>query len=98
MTVKLLTEQYLELLSLKGGGGAAQARLSVHLSKYHIVGNHMSWLNIYDFLHCQSTRLGVSDPQRVKSTDLLSMVEEYFNTGNFQCQFSFFVYAFCKPS
>ena len=23
---------------------AAQARLSIHLSKYHIVGNNMSWL------------------------------------------------------
>ena len=38
MTVKLL---YLGFLSLKE---AAQARLSLHLSKYHIVGNHMSRL------------------------------------------------------
>ena len=42
MIVKLLTEQHLEFLSLKE---AAQARLSLHLSKCHIVGNHMSWLN-----------------------------------------------------
>ena len=41
MTVKLLTEQHLEILSLKG---AAEARLSLQLSKCHIVGNHMSWL------------------------------------------------------
>ena len=33
---------FLELLSLKE---AAQARPSLHLSKCHIVGNHMSWLN-----------------------------------------------------
>ena len=30
--------------------GAAQAHLSLHLSKYHIVGNHMSQL-ISDFFH-----------------------------------------------
>ena len=41
MTVKLLTEHHLEFLSLKG---AAQARLSLHMSKYLIVGNHMSRL------------------------------------------------------
>ena len=35
VTVKLLTEHHLE---------AAQARLSQHLSKCHIVGNHMSRL------------------------------------------------------
>ena len=39
MIVKLLTEQHLEFLSLKE---AAQAHLSVHLSKCHIVGNHVS--------------------------------------------------------
>ena len=50
MSVKLLTEHHLEFLSLKG---AAQSRLSLHLSKGHIffVGNHMSRLifkkNIY---------------------------------------------------
>ena len=41
MTVKLLTKLHLEFLNLME---AAQARLSLHLSKYHIVGNHMSWL------------------------------------------------------
>ena len=38
MSVKLLTEYHLELLSLKG---AVKARLSLHLSKCHNVGNHM---------------------------------------------------------
>ena len=38
MTVKLLSEQHLEFLSLKE---AVQARMSLHLSKCHIVGNHM---------------------------------------------------------
>ena len=33
-------------ISLKG---AAQARLSLHLSKDHIVGNHMSWLICFVF-------------------------------------------------
>ena len=41
MSVKLLTEHHLQFLSLKK---SSQARLSLHLSKYHIVGNHMSWL------------------------------------------------------
>ena len=37
MSVRLLTEHYLRFLSLKGV-------LSLHLSKCHIVGNHISWL------------------------------------------------------
>ena len=41
MIVKLLTEHHLEFLSLKR---AAEACLSIHLSKCHIVGNHMPWL------------------------------------------------------
>ena len=41
MSVKLLNEHNLEFLSLKE---AAQARLSIHLSNCHIVGNHMSGL------------------------------------------------------
>ena len=41
MSVKLLTEHHLEFLSLKE---AAEARPSLHMSKYHIVGNHMWWL------------------------------------------------------
>ena len=40
MSVKLLTEHNLEFLSLKGGS-SAQARLSLHLSKCHIVEDHM---------------------------------------------------------
>ena len=42
MAVKQLTEQHLKFLSLKE---AAQARLSLHFSKCHIVGNQMSRLN-----------------------------------------------------
>ena len=38
MIVKLLTEQHLEFLSLN---------MCPHLSKCHIVGNHMSRLNYY---------------------------------------------------
>ena len=48
MIVKLLTEHHLEFLSLKG---AAEPRLSLHLSKYHIVGNHITRLNYYRILH-----------------------------------------------
>ena len=38
ISVQQLTEQHLEFLSLKG---AAKVRLSLHLSKCHIVGNYM---------------------------------------------------------
>ena len=41
MSVKLLTEHHLEFLSLKEG---CKARLSLHMSKCHIVGNLMHWL------------------------------------------------------
>ena len=41
MIVKLLTEHHLEFLSLKE---AAEASLSLHLSKCHIVGNLMHCL------------------------------------------------------
>ena len=43
MIVKLLNEHYLEFLSLKE---AAQAHLSLHMSKCHIVGDIMHWLII----------------------------------------------------
>ena len=43
MNVKLLTKHHLKFLSLKGG--AAQAHLSLHMSKCHIVGNQMLRLN-----------------------------------------------------
>ena len=46
MSVKLLNDHYLEFLSLKE---AAQARLSLHLSKYHNVGNYMSRLIYKDY-------------------------------------------------
>ena len=41
MIVKLLTEHHLKFLSLKT---AAEARLSLHMSKCHIFGNLMHWL------------------------------------------------------
>ena len=45
MSVKLLIEKKMEFLSLKG---ASQARLRLHLLKYHIVGNHMSLLIFFN--------------------------------------------------
>ena len=41
VTVKLMTGHHLEFLSLKE---AVQARLSLHFSKCHIAGNHMTRL------------------------------------------------------
>ena len=45
MAVKLLTEQYLEFLSLKGGCTGSSE--SIYMSKCHNVGNHMSRLIVY---------------------------------------------------
>ena len=42
MSVKLLTEQHLEFLSLKGGSTGSSESIRV---KCHIVGNHISRLN-----------------------------------------------------
>ena len=42
MTVKLLTKYHLEFLSLKGGCTGSSE--STHISKCHIIGNHVSWL------------------------------------------------------
>ena len=44
MIAKLLTEHHLEFLSLNLG---CRGSLSLHLSKCHIVGNHMQRLNYY---------------------------------------------------
>ena len=48
MVIYLLTEHHLEFLSLKL---AAQGRLSLHLSKCHIVGNHMPRLIMLCITH-----------------------------------------------
>ena len=50
MTVQLLTEYHLEFLSIKE---AVQARLRLHLSKFHIVGNHMSRLSFHSYKNIQ---------------------------------------------
>ena len=65
MTDKLLTKHHLEFLSLKQ---AAQARLKLHLLKYHIVGNHMSQL-IYILLEALIVFL---NPQLETLTNVLS--------------------------
>ena len=36
-------------------------RLNLHMSKCHIVGNHMHWLNFY--LFCFETPMFISDKQ-----------------------------------
>ena len=49
MIVKLLTEHHFEFLNLKGGCRDSSDRPSLHMSKCHIVGNHMPWLIIIVF-------------------------------------------------
>ena len=55
MTVQLLTEHYLDFLGLKE---AAHARLSLHLSKCHIVGNlsHVAAQFLYHCMCCDVLR------------------------------------------
>ena len=48
MIVKLLTEHHLEYLSLIGG--CTGLYKCIHLSKCHIVGNHMSRLQLFVFM------------------------------------------------
>ena len=50
-----------KLLTIKE---AAEARPSLHMSKYHIVGNHMHWLNcIEGFLELWECYDGIIDNQ-----------------------------------
>ena len=58
MTVELLAEHHLEFLGLKA---AAQACLSLHLSKFHIVGSHMSRLIcLLSYCYMDKTRIRVN--------------------------------------
>ena len=60
MTPRLLTEQHLEFLSLKGG---CKARMRLHMSKCHIVGNNMSRLN-YSILKSNDEMFAFCTPGR----------------------------------
>ena len=53
MVVTLLTEHHLEFISLYICNEAAKARLSIFMSKCHIVGNHMSLLTLLYVQHFQ---------------------------------------------
>ena len=61
MKVKLLTEHHHESLSLKE---AAQARLNLHLSNYHIVRN----LSFALEPPCMQSKLGCKDQEMIQSS------------------------------
>ena len=76
-----MTEHHLEFLSLTGGcTGLSESTLS----KSHIVGNHMSWLNFHStctfiFSHLQATsKLLVSYPEPYRS-QILDYLFKVFN-------------------
>ena len=78
MSVKLLTKQHLEFVSLKR---AAQAGLSVHLSKCHIVGKHMSRLICVFYLSGgQVPPQKLAALQRVLQSDFLNAVREVYES------------------
>ena len=62
MNIKLLTEHHLEFLSLKW---AAQASLSLHLSKCHIVGSLMSRLIYFKYTSREGSFESVHLPRPV---------------------------------
>ena len=72
MSVKLLTEHHLAFLNFKGG---AQAHLSIHVPKCHIVENHMSHLK-YIYGHfpptTDSRKVGVSYRRKYEHERLVS--------------------------
>ena len=68
MSVKLLTEHHLELLSLKDD---VQARRSLHQSKFHTVGNHMSRLK---FIMSEAVIRKMSQFLRCKGNNNLAWV------------------------
>ena len=72
MSVKLFTDHPLEFLSLNK---AAKACLSLHLSKWQIVGNHMSRL-IYQFVSW------LVDKQRPETVCLLGCISERIQFRN----------------
>ena len=55
---------------------AAQARLSLHLSKCHIVGNHMSWLILFEKIHIKS---------QVQDSDNCKTILTLFSTRDILC-------------
>ena len=66
MIVKLLIEHHLKFLSLTE---ATPARLSLHLSKYHFVGNHMPRLKCeYILLFCGLVEELIQGIKRFEST------------------------------
>ena len=83
MTVRLLTKHYLEFLSLKG---ASQARMSLHLSKYNIVRNHMTRLKLclprHSMVKSQSVSLDLLTLIIYNNIYQYLLVYNYFNTYN----------------
>ena len=79
MTVKLLTEQHLEFLSLKG---ACTGSSESTLSKCHIVGNHMRRLK---WICCLSQKLQQQEMQfsaafsEMQLKCLWDMAKKWFN-------------------
>ena len=63
MSVKLLTEHHLQFLSLKGG--CIGSPESTHMSKCHIVGNHMSPL-ILKMLKKAKSKKGYQQKQLIQ--------------------------------
>ena len=72
MSVKLLAEHHLEFLSLKGDcKGSSES----NLSKRHIVGNYMTWLNLYQSDSCPLYGTSVNSTEA--DTTLFCLVAEY---------------------
>ena len=83
MIVKLLTKHHLQFLSLNG---AAEARLSLHMSKCHIVGNLMPRLNLYfqgPLIVCLTEMLRMMDDNNYDSLLVVRRGSELKVSGNY---------------
>ena len=77
MSAKLLTEHLLGVLSLKE---TAEARLSLHLSKCHIVGNHMPRLTCVFHHILQAMEAGAGGPSVARTVVKVGNSEREFAT------------------
>ena len=92
MSVKLLTEHHLKFLSYKGGCTGAS---ELHLTKYHTVGNHMSWLKClgYTLFFCDLKNNRVKE-EDFKNFENMDQKEIYSHFG--QSAFWFGTRQACK--
>ena len=67
---------------------AAQARLSLHMSKCHIVGNHMSRL-----IWMRRFAANLFNPRMVDRSVNIRLISSFSDPFEFVCRFRFYIFA-----